>query len=178
MGFNRIEEHNQRPFWQIIGVIFISIVITNNLITLCNYIDLQFIAPASLLVLVLMTFICARIVISMLTAYRYTIFENHFSVERCLGKKRTLLFKVSTSQILDFHLVYRQEGKESHKKNIKKYYYGCKKNNIYALLYQGEKEVESVWIKPDRRIINFMSGYDKRSKVDSFQSAEDRKWLK
>lgn len=178
MGFNRIEEQHQRPFWQVIVVVFISIVITNNLITLCNYIDAKFVTPASLLVLLMMTFICARFVIGMLTFYLYTIFEQNFSVEKCLGKKHVLLNRVSLEKVVDFYKLGERESKEYPFKIIKKCYHGFKRDTVYCLIYRENEEYICLQIKPGRRIVNFMEMYDLRKKDQKLREKENKNWVK
>jgi hypothetical protein len=161
MGINRIEEHHQRPFWQVIVVVFISIIITNNLITLCNYVERPFITPASILVLLVMTFISSRFVISMLTFFTYSVFENSFSIEKCLGKKKKLITRLPLDCIEDFYLFENSEKDKYNFKEIKKCFHGFKHENIYCIVYKEVDTYICIQLKPERRIINVLSKYGK-----------------
>lgn len=159
MSFIReIKEKRQTPFWQIILMIFLSVLIINNLITLTNKIEEYTGLDAnisSILVLFLSLALCAFVILKILSNYAYSLSDDSLIFERIIGKKVDLLLKLNISEIL-FVMPYTKMKKDAGIAHVYKFVYKNDQNHVYyGEFYRNEKKYRFIF-HPSERMIRIL----------------------
>lgn len=151
-----IVERKHRPFWQILLIILVGIVLINYLITLCNILGEKYAGIASVAVLLASLTICTFIIIRLLSSFSYTLEEDRLFFERVIGKKKDLILCIKLDEIISIK-PYR-DVKEKDKGIEYTYSFICTKE--YDEFYVGEFEKDlkryRFIFKPTERLLQII----------------------
>lgn len=153
-----VKHKKQRPFWQVVLIIFIAIIIINSLITLTNKLEDYTGIDAnisSLIILFLSILVCAFIILKLLSYYAYSFVDESIIFERIIGKRVDYLLRVNLKELLFIKPYNKKELKKVYH-TYKYYYYNDKEGLYYGEFDRNGKRYRIVF-KPSERMLRILS---------------------
>ncbi len=153
--FKEIVQKKQRPFWQILLVILVTVIIVNSLITACNFFG-EYAGIASIIILITSAVVIWQIITKLLGIYSYRWIEGKIVFERIIGKKTKVLLSVDIEEI-DFIKQYSEVEPSDSVELTYKFVYDKNYDCFYVGQFQREQKKYRFIFKPSNRLIDIIT---------------------
>jgi len=155
-----------RPLWQVGLIFLISVVLINNLITLCNGLGRRYASIASFIILLISIGGFSLIIVKLLKSYTYTLDNEELIFQKGLGARSNIILKLNLKE-LEFIKPIKNVKPNKKVKHTYKFVCDKERDKFYVGQFNRDgKEIRFVF-KPSKEMLKSIDTITKKETVQA-----------